>query len=198
MAGQGILLLGWSLPALFRPRLPCVGLACIILLRTVRCPTMPATQAYERVSHQLDQVSPGPASRFSKPSFCFFYSARLRQRYWLCDMNLTANQTSPRFVKNDRQAFSGKPYVSQDGDLHQFPWSIAMSLPRAGGKQTISTSTCSYMFVLCSDGVLVKRGPSKSSSEPRPPALFFYIHAQNNTVCHPLRQARSAAFPFVS
>lgn len=103
-----------------------------------------ATQAYERVSDQLDQVSPGPASRFSKPSFCFFHSARLRQRYWLCDMKLTANQTSPRFVKNDRQAFSGKPYVSQDGDLHQFSWSIAMSLPRAGGKQTIINK---YMLI---------------------------------------------------
>lgn len=124
------------------------------------------------MSHQLDQVSPGPASRFSKPSFCFFPSARLRQRYWLSDMKLTANQTSPRFVKNDRQAFSGKPYVSQDGDLHQFSWSIAMSLPRAGGKQTISTSTCSYMLVLCSDGVLVKRGPSKSCRGRRHSSLY--------------------------
>lgn len=32
MAGQGILLLGWSLPALFRPRLPCVGLGLYLFL----------------------------------------------------------------------------------------------------------------------------------------------------------------------
>ncbi|KAM6486126.1 hypothetical protein HDV62DRAFT_267273 [Trichoderma sp. SZMC 28011] len=138
--------------------------------------------AYERVSHQLDQVSPGPASRFSKPSFCFFYSARLRQRYWLCDMNLTANQTSPRFVKNDRQAFSGKPYVSQDGDLHQFPWSIAMSLPRAGGKQTISTSTCSYMLVLCSDGVLVKRPLSLNLRAEAAGTLLLYTRPEQHRV----------------
>ncbi|KAL7961001.1 hypothetical protein V8C34DRAFT_45768 [Trichoderma compactum] len=124
--------------------------------------------------HRRTRGEPSAGSSLTRPClpvleafFLLFPFARLLQRYWLSDTKLTANQTSPRFVKNDRQAFSGKPYVSQDGDLHQFSWSIAMSLPRAGGKQTISTSTCSYMLVLCSDGVLVKRGPSKSSSRGR-------------------------------
>ncbi|KAL6886484.1 hypothetical protein HDV57DRAFT_390970 [Trichoderma longibrachiatum] len=71
-----------------------------LLLRKVRCPICRDTAIRKcgrgKPSTSLEQVSPGPGCRFSKPSFCFFRPLALGHRYWLSEMKPPANQTSPR------------------------------------------------------------------------------------------------------
>ena len=124
--------------------------------------------------------------------FAFFRPLALGQRYWSSETKLSGKSNFPEvMLKMTRQAFSGKPYVSWDRHSHQCRGRIAMSLPWAGGKQTISTSTYTPIH---SRTCLSMESP-KFSSRVRRCSLYT---RPEFSLCATLRGDRLAAFPFAS